>query len=257
MCSGLQRSRTEALTCSISFETLEHVADPTAFVAEAARVLTPGGRFICSVPNQWVDETGRDPNPFHLHVFDLPALLALFGSDFHVERVFGQTAGGGMKHHAAPRSLVDVDPSAPAVDPEWWLVVAMRTPLQRTDVPFREPESAHPDAKSWTVTAFEREYDNPWLVRSLVTEGFRGAPRNCCASWPTASAGRLQRRVPMPVRPCASKPTQFSRPARRRRLSSLNVSRPIARGRKAAPTLSAGGYPRVCALQIAPRTGAR
>ena len=157
----------------ISFETLEHIADPAGFVAEAARVLTPGGRFICSVPNQWVDETGCDPNPYHLHVFDLSALLALFGSDFHVERVFGQTAGGGMKHHSAPRALVDVDPSAPTVDPEWWLVVAMRTPLCKTDVPFREPESAHPDSKSWTVTAFEREYDNPWLVRSLVTQGFR------------------------------------------------------------------------------------
>jgi len=157
----------------ISFETLEHIVDPAAFVADAARVLTPGGRFICSVPNQWVDETGHDPNPYHLHVFDLPALLALFGSDFHIERVFGQTAGGGMKHHAAPRAIVDVDPSAPAADPEWWLVVAMRTPLRRFDVPFREPESANPDAKSWTVTAFEREYDNPWLVRSLVTQGFR------------------------------------------------------------------------------------
>lgn len=159
----------------ISFETLEHIVDPAGFVAEAARVLTPGGRFICSVPNHWVDETGRDPNPYHLHVFDLPALLALFETDFHIERVFGQTAGGGMKHHAAARTIVDVDPSAPAVDPEWWLVVAMRTPLQRTDLPFREPESAHPDATSWTVTAFQREYENPWLVRSLVTQGFRAS----------------------------------------------------------------------------------
>jgi SAM-dependent methyltransferase len=159
----------------ISFETLEHIADPAAFVADAARVLTPGGRFICSVPNQWVDETGHDPNPYHLHVFDLPALLALFGSDFHLERVFGQTAGGGMKHHASPRSLVDIDPSSPVPDPEWWLVVAMRTPLRRIDVPFREPESMHPDSKFWTVTAFEREYDNPWLVRSLVTQGFRAS----------------------------------------------------------------------------------
>jgi len=35
-----------------SFETLEHIPNPDAFVAEAARLLRPGGKFICSVPNQ-------------------------------------------------------------------------------------------------------------------------------------------------------------------------------------------------------------
>ena len=68
----------ESAEVVISFETLEHIADPRAFVAQAERVLSPGGRFICSVPNQWLDESGRDPNPYHLHVFDLPKLLALF-----------------------------------------------------------------------------------------------------------------------------------------------------------------------------------
>jgi len=110
----------------ISFETLEHIADPRKFVSEAARVLSPGGRVICSVPNQWVDETGRDPNPFHLHVFDLAKLLGLFADDFRVERVIGQTAGGGMKHNGAARTIVDVNPVEPSGDPEWWLVVASR-----------------------------------------------------------------------------------------------------------------------------------
>jgi SAM-dependent methyltransferase len=110
----------------ISFETLEHIANPRRFVAEAARVLSPGGRFICSVPNQWVDESGRDPNPYHLHVFDLPKLLGLFGDDFRIDRVIGQTAGGGMKHNGAARTVVDVNPAAPSGDPEWWLVVATK-----------------------------------------------------------------------------------------------------------------------------------
>jgi len=110
----------------ISFETLEHIEDPRAFVAEAARVLSPGGRFICSVPNQWVDESGRDPNPYHLHVFDLAKLLGLFDAEFRIERVIGQTAGGGMKHNGAARTIVDVNPAAPSGDPEWWLVVATK-----------------------------------------------------------------------------------------------------------------------------------
>jgi ubiquinone/menaquinone biosynthesis C-methylase UbiE len=110
----------------ISFETLEHIVDPHAFVAQAAQVLAPGGRFICSVPNQWVDESGRDPNPYHLHVFDLPKLLGLFSEDFRIDRVIGQIAGGGMKHNGAARTIVDVNPIVPSGDPEWWLVVATR-----------------------------------------------------------------------------------------------------------------------------------
>ena len=45
----------------ISFETVEHVADPERFLADCRRLLTPGGRIVCSVPNEWVDETGVDP----------------------------------------------------------------------------------------------------------------------------------------------------------------------------------------------------
>ncbi len=116
----------ESADVVISFETLEHIADPRAFVAQAERVLSPGGRFICSVPNQWLDESGRDPNPYHLHVFDLPRLLALFDEGFRIERVIGQIAGGGMKHHGGKRTLIDVNPAAPSGDPEWWLVVATR-----------------------------------------------------------------------------------------------------------------------------------
>src|SRR5262249_39004609 len=103
----------DAIDVIASFETLEHIEHPEAFVAEAARILAPGGRFICSVPNQWVDETGRDPNPFHLHVFDRQRLLCLLQPHLHVERVIAQFAGGGMKHHAAARRMVTVPPGDP------------------------------------------------------------------------------------------------------------------------------------------------
>ena len=40
--------------------------------------------------------------------------------------MIGETAGGGMKHNGAARTIADVDPAAPSGDPEWWLVVATK-----------------------------------------------------------------------------------------------------------------------------------
>ena len=51
-----------------SFETIEHLDDPEAFLAAVVRVLAPGGVFLCSTPDRsttppFVD--GRPYNPYH------------------------------------------------------------------------------------------------------------------------------------------------------------------------------------------------
>ena len=61
-----------------SWNELEHLPEPDLLLAELHRVLTPEGRVYASVPNDWSDETGEDPNPFHFHVYDWPRLLAQF-----------------------------------------------------------------------------------------------------------------------------------------------------------------------------------
>ncbi|QWA09344.1 class I SAM-dependent methyltransferase [Sodalis ligni] len=48
----------------ISFETLEHVPDPEAVLAEFYRILTPAGRIIVSVPNDWSDESEKTQTHF-------------------------------------------------------------------------------------------------------------------------------------------------------------------------------------------------
>jgi SAM-dependent methyltransferase len=71
----------------VAGELLEHIRFPHALVAEARRVLRPGGVFVGSVPNAFRLQNrlrfvlGRQPekDPTHVHMFtpaDLRALLA-------------------------------------------------------------------------------------------------------------------------------------------------------------------------------------
>ncbi|MCX7902364.1 MAG: class I SAM-dependent methyltransferase [Burkholderiaceae bacterium] len=157
----------------VSFETLEHMPDYEALLAEFARVLKPDGRIIASVPNRWVDETGRDPNPHHFHAFDWARLAAAFEGRFLIEKRYRQEAPGGFKLTQAARNLQEWPLAQPAVDTEWWIVVASADPRQRTQRPYRHPDF-HVSVRSGAhVADFGRYYDNPWLYRPLVQMGER------------------------------------------------------------------------------------
>lgn len=165
----------------VSMETLEHLADPAQALQEFARVLTPGGRVVVSVPNQWGDTTGPARNPHHLHEYSWSQLRAQLERHFLPERRWRQTAGGGRKLKGAVRQIASVawdqevaegDHAQPA---EWWLAAAMKSPLGATkdnyvETIFRKSPSDNP---AFHVAAFAREYDNPWLVRALVGIGDR------------------------------------------------------------------------------------
>jgi len=161
-----------------SFETLEHLLEPERFLAEVARVLRPSGRLVVSVPNRWVDETGRDPNPHHHHVYDWPRLRGELARHFLVERAFVQTAGGGMVHAGRPRSLAEFAPEGEAPEGEWILAVAMQDPAKGRGLPYEE--TVHPGyggEGAPAVVDFGRAYANPWLVRGMVNTGTRLAHR--------------------------------------------------------------------------------
>jgi SAM-dependent methyltransferase len=79
----------ETFDVVVAGELLEHVRDPAALVADARRVLRPGGTFVGSVPNGFRLKNrlrflaGRKPetDPTHLHLFtpdELRTLLSGF-----------------------------------------------------------------------------------------------------------------------------------------------------------------------------------
>jgi len=164
----------------LCFETLEHVQDPIGLLAEFHRVLTPGGRITCSVPNDWSDETGNDPNPFHLHVYNKARFLGELEQFFDIEHLVAQTAdrvkktGGGCVWLKRPRALSYVTEDQSDIEAEWLLAVATKSPLGGNLVAYREQVFSPDELESaGHALAFARDYANPWLVRSLVSIGLR------------------------------------------------------------------------------------
>ena len=79
----------------VSFETIEHLADPRSFLASLSKALLPGGALIISTPNRrfssplyWLNRKPR--NPYHLFELDHKEFLHLLSPWFSVEQMYGQ-----------------------------------------------------------------------------------------------------------------------------------------------------------------------
>lgn len=157
-----------------AFETIEHVPHPEEYLKQLKRVLKPGGRVMICAPNDWTDETGRDPNPHHLHVYDWARLKGEVEHHFLIEKGFIQVAGGAMKCHFSPRSWTEVDPDRPEYnEAEWIVFLGMKDPLEPGGAKFEETSWVIPKSDRFNVSAFARDYLNPWVVKAMVAIGMR------------------------------------------------------------------------------------
>ena len=160
-----------------SFETIEHVVDYHAFFKLCLAHLKPDGRVIASVPYMWVDETGKDPNPYHFHEFDWHKFKSLFTEyGFVIESRHHQTAPGGFKLPQSRRAWSECNVDAGESETEWLVVVA--TPdlthdhwVNSVSLPYSNPEYDTADLPLYLN--FQEGYGNPWLHRQLVQIGQR------------------------------------------------------------------------------------
>ena len=128
-----------SIDVAVSFETLEHLPDPEAFLVQLARLIRPGGRAAFSVPNDWTDESGKDPNPYHFHAYDWHRFHEQINRHFVMEKAYAQIAGGAMKLTDHPRRLREVPVSDTQTEPaEWWLATARKkADLRRSSASFQ------------------------------------------------------------------------------------------------------------------------
>ena len=75
----------------VSFETIEHLADPRAFLAECERVLRPGGLVICSTPNHEITRWDEE-NPFHVAEMPIHDFSLQVNELFTDCRLYGQAS---------------------------------------------------------------------------------------------------------------------------------------------------------------------
>ncbi len=88
----------------VSFETIEHVPDDAALVAEFARLLAPGGRLIISTPNQWPLALA----PYHVREYDRAAFETVLSHHFQVETLYNQNSGTSSQfNRGQPEGIVE------------------------------------------------------------------------------------------------------------------------------------------------------
>ena len=74
----------------VSFETIEHLTDPRAFLKNMDSLLRNDGLFLVSTPISSMDENLRPYNPYHRIEWGINSFQKLVGEYFNVEKVLVQ-----------------------------------------------------------------------------------------------------------------------------------------------------------------------
>ena len=97
----------------VSFETIEHIDQHDAMLAEVRRVLRPGGVLLISTPDRdvYTDPSG-DRNPYHVRELSRPEFETLLGGHFRHWAIYGQRlCVGSVVVPTAPGAHTNTRPS--------------------------------------------------------------------------------------------------------------------------------------------------
>ncbi len=162
--------RDRSIDLVVSFETIEHVDSPAAFLGECARVLVPEGTLIVSTPNRPVYSGDGGQNPFHRLEFDEREFVDLLSSRFRTVRLYTQ-----FPQWAAwwsPRSLA-AERSPWLNIKGFWRLSSWFCPAIRTHV--NPCIRASADDVILARDTFPASLFNPYIVRERL-EGNRERP---------------------------------------------------------------------------------
>ncbi|MGI8874829.1 MAG: class I SAM-dependent methyltransferase [Egibacteraceae bacterium] len=112
----------------VSLQVVEHLPDVGSFLAEAARVLRPGGEFLCAAPNRLTFSPGGGPvNPFHVREYAPAELAALLRAHFRVKALLGVHHGPRIRavERTAARPFAELLTQPPPDEWPRWLRAAV------------------------------------------------------------------------------------------------------------------------------------
>ncbi|MFZ5928672.1 MAG: methyltransferase domain-containing protein [Acidobacteriota bacterium] len=127
----------------VAFEVIEHLHDWRALLAEARRLLAPGGQFIVSTPNRlYYSEARADagPNPYHVREFDYAEFRAALEEFFPSTAIYLQNHSGAITFSplsSAGPAAVELAPGSQSPEPETsHFFVAVCAAAPQTGAPF-------------------------------------------------------------------------------------------------------------------------
>ncbi len=84
---------------AVSFETIEHLANPEMLLREVHGLLRPGAFFVCSTPNRDFERKSSTPNPYHLCEWSYAEFDSAFARYFEIEGRFHQSPSPAYVRH--------------------------------------------------------------------------------------------------------------------------------------------------------------
>jgi SAM-dependent methyltransferase len=114
-----------AFDAVVSFQVIEHLPDVGRYLDETARVLRPGGEFLCATPNRltFTPDSDVPVNPFHITEFSPAELADALATRFSPVVTYGVSHGPRIAAVEAERgrSFPDLVLAAPPEEWPGWL----------------------------------------------------------------------------------------------------------------------------------------